>query len=75
MPKTYDVFKANMEVLSVNYKLVDENFVKKAKENGKEVHVWTVDDETEMRRLIKLGVTSILTNYPEKLKKIFAEGE
>jgi|WetSurMetagenome_2_1015567.scaffolds.fasta_scaffold351570_1 glycerophosphoryl diester phosphodiesterase len=75
MPGAYDVFKANMEVLSVNYLLVDENFVRKAKENGKEIHVWTVDDEAEMRRLIKLGVTSILTNYPEKLKKIFAEGK
>ncbi|MDR3627650.1 MAG: glycerophosphodiester phosphodiesterase family protein [Ignavibacteriaceae bacterium] len=73
MPDTYDVFKANMEVLSVYYPLVDENFVKKAKENGKEVHVWTVDDETEMRRLIKLGVTSILTNFPEKLIKVLAE--
>lgn len=69
-PAEYDVFKGNYEILSVGYNLVDADFVKKAKENNKEVHVWTVDDEKEMQRLINLGVTSIITNYPDKLKMV-----
>lgn len=73
IPDSIDVFTANMELLSVHYSLVDETFVKKAKENGKEVHVWTVNDEKEMKRLIDLGVTSIITNYPDKLKKVLDE--
>jgi len=73
IPDSFNVFTANMELLSVHYSLVDAGFVKKAKENGKEVHVWTVNDEAEMKRLIDLGVTSIITNYPDKLKKVLDE--
>jgi len=73
MPKDMDVFTSDFEILSVGYNLVDADFVKKAKENNKEIHVWTVDDETEMKRLIDLGVTSILTNAPDKLIKLLAE--
>jgi glycerophosphoryl diester phosphodiesterase len=69
-PAEFDVFTGNFEILSVGYNLVDADFVKKAKENHKEIHVWTVDDEKEMQRLIDLGVTSIITNYPDRLQKL-----
>jgi glycerophosphoryl diester phosphodiesterase len=72
MPEDFDVFAADMDLLSVHYKLVDADFVKKAKANGKEVHVWTVNDEAEMNRLIDIGVTSIITNYPDKLNAVLA---
>lgn len=70
MPETLDVFNTDMELLSVHYSLVDESFVLRAKSAGKEVHVWTVNEEDEMRRLINLGVTSIITNYPDILKRL-----
>jgi len=73
LPENLDVFKADCDILSVNNKLVDEDFVKKAKANNKEIHVWTVDDEKEMKRLIDLGVTSIITNYPDRLLKLLEE--
>jgi len=34
---------------------------------GLEVHVWTVNEEAGMRRLIALGVDGIMTDYPDKL--------
>lgn len=37
------------------------------------VHYWTINDETEMRRLIKLGVDGIITDYPELLISIINE--
>ncbi len=70
MPEDIDVFTANCDLLSVNKKLVDENFVKKAHENGKAVHVWTVNETEDMERLIALGVESIITNYPNKLNDV-----
>jgi glycerophosphoryl diester phosphodiesterase len=70
MPDTINVFTADFKVLSVHFALVNEEFVRKARENDKEVHVWTVNDEKEMKRLIRLGVTSIITNYPDKLRKV-----
>ncbi|MEE4312703.1 MAG: glycerophosphodiester phosphodiesterase, partial [candidate division KSB1 bacterium] len=70
MPEDIDVFTANVDLLSVKYKLVDKEFVGKAHANNKEVHVWTVNEPEEMKRLIGLGVNSIITNYPERLVEI-----
>ncbi|HYP01407.1 MAG TPA: glycerophosphodiester phosphodiesterase [Pyrinomonadaceae bacterium] len=38
-----------------------------AHRGGLEVHVWTVNDEDAMRRLVALGVDGIMTDYPDKL--------
>ena len=35
---------------------------------------YTVDDPTEMRRLIDLGVDGIITNYPDRLKRVIETG-
>jgi glycerophosphoryl diester phosphodiesterase len=41
--------------------------VAEAHRAGLEVHVWTVNEEAGMRRLIALGVDGIMTDYPDKL--------
>jgi glycerophosphoryl diester phosphodiesterase len=38
-----------------------------AHRGGVEVHVWTVNDEAGMRRMLALGVDGIMTDYPDKL--------
>jgi glycerophosphoryl diester phosphodiesterase len=72
MPEDEDVFTADVDLLSVNKKLVTEDFVKKAHANNKEVHVWTVNQAEDMHKLITLGVDNIITNYPNVLKEILA---
>jgi hypothetical protein len=34
------------------------------RQNGKELFVWTVNDESEMQRMIDLGANAIITNDP-----------
>ena len=34
------------------------------------VHVWTIDKEDEMNRLIKLGVDGLMTDKPSVLKQV-----
>ncbi|MBN2007792.1 glycerophosphodiester phosphodiesterase [candidate division KSB1 bacterium] len=70
MPDDVDVFTANVDLLSVNHKLVDKAFVDKAHANGKEVHVYTVNEPNEMKHFIELGVDSIITNRPDLLAKL-----
>ena len=47
--------------------LVDEHFVEVAHRQGLAVHVWTVDEESEMRELCELGVDGIITDRPTAL--------
>jgi len=34
---------------------------------------WTVNDRSEMTRLIDLGVDGIITDYPDRLRSVMAE--
>ncbi len=74
LPENVDVFTEDVDLLSAHYKTVDAEFVKKAKSNGKEVHVWTVNEPEDMKRMIELGVEAIITNYPDVLRKVL-DGE
>jgi glycerophosphoryl diester phosphodiesterase len=38
-----------------------------AHRGGVEIHVWTVNEEAAMRRLLALGVDGIMTDYPDRL--------
>lgn len=51
----------------------DPLLVKKAKERGLTVNVWTVNSEEDLRAMIDLGVDYITTNEPELLFKILAK--
>ncbi|MCK4641660.1 MAG: glycerophosphodiester phosphodiesterase [Candidatus Marinimicrobia bacterium] len=66
-PEDEDVFTADVDLLSVKYKLVDEEFIRKAHANNKAVHIWTVNDPEMMKKFIDWGVNSIITDYPDKL--------
>lgn len=48
-------------------RVVDPRFIRAAHVHGIQVHVWTIDDEAEMRRLAQLGVDGIMTDEPELL--------
>lgn len=53
--------------------VVDERFVEAAHSAGVAVHVWTVDDEPSMRRLVGLGVDGIITDLPTVLTRVLGE--
>ena len=50
--------------------LLTAELVEAAHRRGLEVHVWTINDEAGMGRMIKLGVDGIITDHPDKLIKL-----
>jgi glycerophosphoryl diester phosphodiesterase len=53
--------------------VVDRRLLACAHRAGLQVHVWTVDEPDEMRRLLDLGVDGIMTDRVETLRDVFAE--
>jgi glycerophosphoryl diester phosphodiesterase len=53
--------------------LVTDRFVDTAHTRGLQVHVWTIDDADEMRRLLDLGVDGIMTDRTDLLKAVLQE--
>jgi len=53
--------------------IVDERFVSAAHRRGVAVHVWTVNDEAGMARLLDLGVDGIISDLPSPLVSMVAE--
>lgn len=52
--------------------IVDERFVERAHHAGIAVHVWTIDEAEEMRRLLDLGVDGIMTDRPSVLAGVLS---
>lgn len=53
--------------------VVTPAFVRRAHRHGLQVHVWTVNDPDEMRRLLDLGVDGIVTDRADLLKEVLQE--
>ena len=50
--------------------VVTPRFVAAAHRVGTAVHVWTVNKEADMQRLIDMGVDGLMTDYPDRLLKL-----
>lgn len=51
-------------------RIVTPAFVQGAHANNTAVHVWTVDDVSEMVSLLEMGVDGLMTDYPDLLLKL-----
>ncbi|MBM9499954.1 glycerophosphodiester phosphodiesterase [Leptospira sp. 201903071] len=58
------------DIISPYFLYVTDDFVQKAHSHKIAVIPWTVNERTEMRRLIQAGVDGIITDYPDRLKQI-----
>ncbi|WP_176461761.1 glycerophosphodiester phosphodiesterase [Anaeromicrobium sediminis] len=62
--------KLNVDLYSMEASVVTKKVVKRIHMAGKEIHVWTVNDETVAEELINMGVDNIITDMPKVIKKV-----
>jgi glycerophosphoryl diester phosphodiesterase len=63
---------AQVPTVAARRPLVDRRFVSAAHRRGLQVHVWTINDESEMERLLDLEVDGIMTDSPTVLKQVLS---
>jgi glycerophosphoryl diester phosphodiesterase len=61
---------AQVPVNQGRFTVVDRRFVQAAHRRDLEVHVWTVDNEADMRALLDLGVDGLVTDRPDVLREV-----
>lgn len=65
--------KSGVEFFHPRYVFLKPLNVWELHKNGIKIHAWTVNEEKDMRTLIKEGIYGIITNNPEKLHKVLEE--
>lgn len=65
----------SIDFISIRSSFVGRRLVEAAHENGKAVHVWTVNSKTEMDQMKLLGVDNIITDYPVRAREILYREE
>jgi glycerophosphoryl diester phosphodiesterase len=65
LPAAYDALQ--VPATQAGLTVVDRNFIVAAHRHGIQVHVWTVDESPEIRRLLNLGVDGIMSDRPDRL--------
>jgi glycerophosphoryl diester phosphodiesterase len=55
------------------HKEVDTAAIELAHDLGLQVAVWTVNEASRMRELIAMGVDGIITDYPDRLRKVLID--
>lgn len=53
--------------------IINEPYMKKARENGLLIHPYTINEKEDMRLLIGWGATGMFTNYPDRLHSVLKE--
>jgi glycerophosphoryl diester phosphodiesterase len=59
-----------VDAFSVRYNFVSTDLVKDIHKNGKKIYAWTVDGETQIKKLLLYDVDGIITNDPYNSKDI-----
>ena len=70
--KGYDKIRKvrGARTVAVQSEMLSPALVRRARRDGLAVHVWTVNDEKNMRRVLAHGVDGILTDRPRELKAL-----
>ena len=56
--------------LGIDHRLIDAGVVAAARTAGIRLSAWTVNEDADLRRMLDLGVDVIMTDYPDRAKRL-----
>lgn len=56
-----------------NFTRIDEQYVKSVRKHGLELHPYTVNNKSDMRKALEWGATGVFTNYPDVFHDVIKE--
>ena len=59
------IWSLNIDFLAVEENRMSTSFIQKAISHMLPIYVWTVDDEKKMNQYLNMGVSGLITNYPD----------
>lgn len=66
-----DFWKASAaDAFSIEYSFVNKSMVNNVKNAGKDIYVWTVNNEKGLQKMIEMGVDGIITDNPLVAKEL-----
>jgi glycerophosphoryl diester phosphodiesterase len=67
MDLIYQATQVGASTMNLPYKIVTPNLIKESHKRGMNVWAWTVDDESDIKAQINMGIDGVTSNYPERL--------
>lgn len=55
------------------FQQIDEEMMQYAQSNNLKVIPWTINEKTDMHRLIKMGVAGLISDYPDRVVEVLQE--
>ena len=60
------------EIYSPYFKLIDDNLISFCRNNNMKLIPWTINEESDVLKVLEYGVDGIITDYPKKIKEILS---
>lgn len=64
-PTTSRLLSLNVDFLLVEESMASKSFVRRCSKSRIPVYVWTVNSESRMREYLEIGVSGLITDYPD----------
>ena len=58
------------DIFAFDFQLLSEEYVKEIHKNEKSIWAWTVNEDSDIERLISLGVDGAITNFPKRVQAL-----
>ncbi len=61
------------EFLAINAAFADRGFIRQTQNNGRDIYVWTVNDNVGMSTMIGRGVNGLITDHPALARQVIEQ--